>query len=157
MSLLWQHSDFIGHWHSIRLKGEGISISQLWVLVSGLLSAGPWLVGPTRPCYIMHSGKKQIHLLSALQVMYKAMTSTTNTSSSRAANVFIINCYQKCQLKVTDLIGDHAPNWRLKWIICLLRDAKTMSCRREQTLANKLTRRYTSGEGLIWSGRKHWV
>lgn len=50
--------------------------------------------------------------------------------------------------KSSDLIGKHAPNWWLKWIICLLRVAKTMSCRREQTLANKLTAIYTSGEGF---------
>ena len=98
----WQF--FLGHWHSTRLKGKGMSVFQLWVRVPGLLSASPpvhrRLVELTRPRYVTHSGKGELHLLTALHITYKPTTPTTNANSSRAANIFIINCYQKSQLKV---------------------------------------------------------
>lgn len=149
---------FIGHWHSIRLKGEGVSIFQLWVLVSGLLSAGPWLLGLTRPCYVMHSGKKEIHSLCALQVMYESMTSTTNTGSSRAANIFIINCYQKCQLKVIRF--DRRSCSKLTAEVSYLPIAWCKNnVLQERTDNGKQTdnKIYFWGRLLIWSGRKHWV
>lgn len=149
---------FIGQWHSIRLKGEGKSIFQLWVLVSGLHSAGPWLVGLTRPPYVMHGGKREILLLSALQITYKPKTSMTNTSSSRAANIFIINCYQKCQLKVIRF--DRRACSKLTAEVNYLPIAWCKSnVLQERTDIGQQTdsKIYFWGRLLIWFGRKHWV
>lgn len=157
ISSLWQQY-FIGHWHSSRLKGKRMSIFQLWVLVSGLLSAGPRLVGLTRPCYVMHSGKREIHLLSALQIMYKPMTSTINTSSSRAANIVIINCYQKCQLKV--IRSDRRACSKLTAEVNYLPIAWCKNnVLQERTDIGKQTGNKICFRGrlLIRSGRKHWV
>lgn len=142
---------FIGHWHSIRLKGEGMSIFQLWVLLSGLLSAGLWLVGLTQPCYVMHGGKREIHLLSALQITYKPMTSTTNTSSSRAANIFIINCYQKCQLKVIRF--DRRACSKLTGEVNYLPIAW---CKNNVLQERTDIGKQTDNKIHFW-GRKHWV
>lgn len=147
---------FMGHWHNIRLKGEGMSLFQLWV--SGLLSAGPWLVGLTQPCYMMHSRIREIHWLAALQIMYKPMTSTKNTCSSRAANIFIINCYQKCQLKVIRF--DRRACSKLTAEVNYLPIAWCENnVLQEWTDIGKQTDKkiYFWGRLLIWSGRKHWA
>lgn len=95
---------FLDHWHSISLKGKEMSMFQVWVLVPGLLNPSHpvhhRLAGLTQPHWLTHNGKGELHVLTALPIMEKPKTTMTNANSSRAANIYVINCYQKCQLKV---------------------------------------------------------